>query len=229
MRWNTPLSDEHAIRLLERFELLPGQAVLDLGCGSGELLIAAVAAVAAAGDGGCTGVGVDLDQQLLERGRLRAAERGLGGGRLTFVRDDARAWRDPGDRVISIGASHAWGGTEAALRGLAEVVPRGGRLLCGGGCWETAPSEAAATLFGTSVLPLAEVVRCAGATGWRVLWLSTADQREWDDFESSWRAGRHAWRSAHPDHPRRLRSSRSSRPNSPSTSRHTVASWDSAT
>jgi hypothetical protein len=30
-----------------------------------------------------------------------------------------------------------------------------------------------------------------------VLHLSTADQHEWDDFESSWRAGREQWLQAH--------------------------------
>jgi hypothetical protein len=33
-------------------------------------------------------------------------------------------------------------------------------------------------------------VGLATAIGWRVLGLSTADQREWDEFESTWRLGR---------------------------------------
>ncbi|MFC7545884.1 hypothetical protein [Plantactinospora sp. GCM10030261] len=35
----------------------------------------------------------------------------------------------------------------------------------------------------------------------RVLHLSTTDQREWDDFESTWLAGREEGLAAHPDHP----------------------------
>ena len=32
--------------------------------------------------------------------------------------------------------------------------------------------------------------------------LSVADQREWDDFESTWLAGRQAWLLRHPEDPR---------------------------
>jgi cyclopropane fatty-acyl-phospholipid synthase-like methyltransferase len=42
MRWNAPLSEEHADLLLDRMSLGPGQAVADLGCGWGELLMRAV-------------------------------------------------------------------------------------------------------------------------------------------------------------------------------------------
>ncbi|WP_346537033.1 class I SAM-dependent methyltransferase [Micromonospora sp. DPT] len=44
MRWNTPLSEQHAALLLQRLDIRPGTRVLDLGCGWGELLLRAVAA-----------------------------------------------------------------------------------------------------------------------------------------------------------------------------------------
>lgn len=46
---------------------------------------------------------------------------------------------------------------------------------------------------------MVEVVERAFAAGWRVLSLSTADQREWDEFESGWRRGREQWLLANPD------------------------------
>jgi cyclopropane fatty-acyl-phospholipid synthase-like methyltransferase len=33
MRWNTPLSEDHAARLIEGLGVAPGARVLDLGCG----------------------------------------------------------------------------------------------------------------------------------------------------------------------------------------------------
>ncbi|MEU4401729.1 SAM-dependent methyltransferase, partial [Micromonospora orduensis] len=62
MRWNTPLSEEHAALLLRRLDVRPGARVLDLGCGWGELLLRAVAAggvsgpLATRGGGGGGGV-----------------------------------------------------------------------------------------------------------------------------------------------------------------------------
>ncbi len=194
MRWNTPLCEEHAALLLDRLAVSSAEHVVDLGCGWGELLLRAV-------EGGgveTTGIGVDTDVQALRRGQALAAGRGLA-ARVMFRTGEAAAWREPADRLLCIGASHAWGGAENALVALADVVTPGGRLLFGDGCWEQPPTLAAAALFEDEVLPLEAVVEHARAAGWRVLHLSTADQREWDDFEARWRAGRQKWLIEKPD------------------------------
>lgn len=53
-------------------------------------------------------------------------------------------------------------------------------------------------MFGDEVIALPDLVEQARVAGWRVLHLSTADQREWDDFEGTWRAGRQQWLLDHP-------------------------------
>jgi len=63
MRWNSPLSEDHASRLLQRLAVSSDGLVVDLGCGWGELLVRAVA------DTGAKAIGVDTDEQLLQRGR----------------------------------------------------------------------------------------------------------------------------------------------------------------
>jgi cyclopropane fatty-acyl-phospholipid synthase-like methyltransferase len=193
MRWNSPLSEEHARLLLQRLDIRPGASLLDLGCGWGELLLRAVDSA-----GVTTGTGVDTDTEAIARGRALAVDRGLD-GRVTFVAGSAADWQRPADRVICVGAAHALGGAEAALAALTRVVPQGGRLLFGDGCWEHPPTEQAAAIFGDSVLTLSDLVECAHRVGWRILHLSTADQREWDDFESTFRAGRQEWLLANPD------------------------------
>ncbi len=136
MRSNTPLSEAHAELLLSRLELSTCGSVLDLGCGWGELLIRAVAAT---GKASVMGTGVDTYAPDLERGRRAAAERGLG-DRVAFVEASVVGWSDPADRVLCIGATHAWGGTNAALGALVESVkPRGAapvrRRLLGAPAW----------------------------------------------------------------------------------------------
>jgi SAM-dependent methyltransferase len=194
MRWNTPLSEEHAALLLERLGVSSGTRVLDLGCGWGELLQRAVMA----GGVDATGIGVDTDAQALGRGRALAGIRGLA-DRVTFIDGDAAVWRETANRVMCVGASHAWGGTKQALLALADLIRPEGRLLFGDACWEGPPTPAAAALFGEHVLPLETMVAHAVTAGWRVVHLSTADQREWDDFEATWRAGRQQWLLEHPD------------------------------
>ncbi|GAB3979436.1 class I SAM-dependent methyltransferase [Plantactinospora veratri] len=169
--------------------------MLDLGCGWGELLLRAVADAEAA-----LGVGVDTDASALDRGRRAAQERGL--FQVDFVRQPAADWRRPADRVICLGSAHAFGGTAAALAALAELVRPGGRLLFADGFWERAPSPEAVEIFGADVLGLPDLLELIRGAGWRVLHFSTTDQREWDDFENTWRAGREEWLLAHPDDPR---------------------------
>jgi cyclopropane fatty-acyl-phospholipid synthase-like methyltransferase len=195
MRWNAPLSENHAARLLERLDVGGGQAVLDLGCGWGELLLRTV------GGRGARGTGVDTDASLLERGRAAAAARGLV-DRVTFVHGRAEEWRQPADRVLCIGAAHAWGGARRALPALARLVKPGGRVLFGDGVWESPPTSPARELFGDDVLPEPELQRLVAAAGWRVLSRSRAGLDEWDEFEDAWRAGREEWRLAHAGDPR---------------------------
>ncbi|WP_416901214.1 SAM-dependent methyltransferase [Micromonospora echinospora] len=200
MRWNAPLSEEHAALLLDRLATPAGARVLDLGCGWGELLLRAVA-TGGAGTSSTTGTGVDTNDTDLARGRALAAERSLD-TRVTFVDRNASAWTEPADRVLCVGASHAFGGSAAALDALTGLVSPSGRLLFGDGFWERPPTPEATEIFGDQTMTLADLVEQARASGWRVLHLSTADQREWDDFEATWRAGRQEWLLAHPDDPR---------------------------
>ena len=132
------------------------------------------------------------------RGRKRWPPRALD-GRVDFVYAESAAWDQPADRVLCVGASHAWEGVSQALGALTELLRPGGRVLFGEGCWERPPTAAAAAMFGHDVIPLAEMACLARAAGWQVLHLSTADQREWDDFEATWRGGRQQWLLEHPD------------------------------
>lgn len=192
LRWNTPLSEAHAAELLDHLDLTTATSIVDLGCGWGELLLRA------AERGVAKAVGVDTDPAGLDRGRRAAVVRGLD---VKFVERAAAEWHGTADRAMCIGSSHTLGGSHAMLAALAEVVPRG-KVLVGDGCWERPPTEAAHAIFGDDVLPLADLVAACGETGWQVLHLSVADQREWDDFESGHRAGSREWLLANPDDPR---------------------------
>jgi SAM-dependent methyltransferase len=197
MRWNTPLSEVHADALIESLEVGGARSVLDLGCGWAELLIRVLRST----DAGCTGIGVDTDGALLERAAASLVRDGLG-ERISLEQCSATQWVTPADRVICIGAAHAWGGTAAALQRLRALINPGGRLLFGDGCWEREPTPAALAILGQDVRPLGEMIEHALEAGWRLLTFSTADQREWDDFEASWRRGEEHWLLANPDAPR---------------------------
>jgi cyclopropane fatty-acyl-phospholipid synthase-like methyltransferase len=191
MRWNTPLFEPHAELLLDRLALSPGTRVVDLGCGWGELLLRAVKR-------GAVGIGVDTDPLALERGQLLAKEYGL---QAEFVPEEAAEWSGLAERALCIGSSHAFGSSQAMLERLASVVPSG-RVLVGDGCWLGSPSAAALDMFGDTVLSLPELVEACRCAGWRVIHMTTASQQEWDDFESTSRAGWQEWLLANSSDPR---------------------------
>ncbi|SPN99944.1 uncharacterized protein DNG_02796 [Cephalotrichum gorgonifer] len=193
LTWNTPLSEAHATDLLGRLQLSEAKSIVDIGCGWGELLLRA----AALAGPDIKATGVDTDQLLLDRGARNALERNIAA---EFVQQRGEEFRGTADRAVCIGSSHTLGGTREMLKRLAEVVPRG-RVLVGDNCYDSPPAKEVVDVLGEGILTLVEIVQLCRETGWEVLHLSTADQREWDDFESGHRAGPREWLLAHPDDP----------------------------
>lgn len=192
MLWNSPLGEPHSDELLEQMRFSSATSIVDLGCGWGELLLRAVART------GAKGTGVDTDNLALDRGKREAQKRGID---INFVCQSAANWQDSQDRAICIGSSHTLGGSRAMLQRLAEIVPKG-RVLVGDSFWERQPTDIAREMHGDDIPMLIDLVTMCRETGWEILSLTTADQREWDNFESSHRAGLREWIIENPDSPR---------------------------
>jgi SAM-dependent methyltransferase len=138
-----PLSEARAGRLTESLTRNSPHTVLDIGCGWGELMLRILAAAPEA-----TGVGIDLNEDDLARGRQNARARGLA-DRVTFVRESGIGTaRGPADLVLSVGATQALsevqppGHNAAALSALRGLVTPGGRVLFGEGFWQRPPTPA---------------------------------------------------------------------------------------
>ena len=148
---------------------MPGETLLDLGCGWGELLHRWLDAHETA-----TATGIDQDEQAIERARAKKHPRA------TFVCGDAAASTDRADVIACVGASHAFGGTDVALR---RLRGRSRRLLFGDGFWISPPSLALIEMFG----PLRDRdglrAACEGHT---ITSFEESTLAEWDAFESAW-------------------------------------------
>jgi SAM-dependent methyltransferase len=198
--FNSPLGAARVDRLVGAAAGLGEATVAEVGCGWGEFLVR----VAAAAEG-VRAVGIDRDAAAIEHGRERAAERGVA-DRVELIAGDAARWRpeQPVDVGVCIGSSHVWGGTEAALRRLREVVRPGGWGVFGEGFWAVPPTTAATDALGGDPAEfgtIGELAELAVACGWRVWDLSEASQDEWDAFESGYARGWERWLRDHPDDP----------------------------
>jgi SAM-dependent methyltransferase len=190
--FNAPLSDARASELIAALQPLHGVQVKDFGCGWAELLLRILASEPTA-----TGCGIDSDTALIERGRANASALDLG-SRVQLTVGDATSpdCAAPADVAISIGASHAWGGTARALDAICARTKPGGRAIFVDGFWERSPSDEALVALGGDANEfkfLPQLVDLAIATGFRVLAVSVANTDEWDAFESRWCAGRERW------------------------------------
>jgi 2-polyprenyl-3-methyl-5-hydroxy-6-metoxy-1,4-benzoquinol methylase len=144
LTFHGPLSEDRAARLIRQLADGVGSTapatVLDIGCGWGEFMLRLLEAMP-----GATGVGIDLNEDDLARGRTNAEMRGLT-ERVDFVRESAADTdRGPADIVLCFSASHALSDaqppehTSAALHALRRLVKPGGRVLLGEGFWQRPP------------------------------------------------------------------------------------------
>jgi cyclopropane fatty-acyl-phospholipid synthase-like methyltransferase len=207
LAFHGPLSEARAARFVERLTRASPGTVLDIGCGWGELMLRILAAAP-----GATGLGIDVHDADLARGRDNARTRGLS-GRVTFVKESAIGTsRGPADLVLCLGASHALSEaeppkhTEQAVRALRRLVTPGGRVLLGESFWQRSPTaaELAAMWPGMTAgeLPdLAGLVDLAVDAGFRPAWIETASLDEWEEFESGYQADQEEWLATHRDHP----------------------------
>jgi SAM-dependent methyltransferase len=207
LTFHGPLSESRADRLVARLAAGAPATVLDIGCGWGELMLRLLAAVP-----GARGIGLDLNEEDLARGRRNAELRGLA-DRVDFLAESATGTgRGPADVVLCLGAAQALSSLEppghipAALEALRGLVAPGGRVLFGDGFWERPPTEGelAAMWPGAHAgefTDLAGLVDLAHEAGFRAAWIDPATLEEWDEFESGYRADVEEWLAAHGDHP----------------------------
>ena len=194
-----PLGDESVRRLLDRALPRGDERILDLGCGAGAWLSCALTGRPAA-----RAEGVDIDADTIAAARTTLAGAGLG-DRIVLHAQDATDFTAPHlfDLVLSVGATHAFGGLLPALRAARGHLAPGGSVLVGDGFWEHEPNQATVDLgFAADDFDnLAGTVERVVADGWTPVFAHVSTTHEWDDYEWSWTGTLARWALDHPGHP----------------------------
>jgi SAM-dependent methyltransferase len=201
-----PTGVERLDEIVGLLDLPPGAAVLDAGCGKGELLMRIVERWGGPGDAGIRATAIDLSPYVVRE--LRGAlERRIPDAHVEVLEMDAGAYEAPPGTfhlACGLGVSWAWGGHRGALRSLSAMVRPGGLVLVGEPWWRREPdpaylafSDITRDQFGTHE----ENVQAGVDLGLVPLLAYASTGAEWDRYETlQWRAAaRHAV--AHPDDP----------------------------
>ncbi|MFI5671333.1 SAM-dependent methyltransferase [Streptomyces sp. NPDC051704] len=191
-----PLDDASVRRLLERGLPRGDERVLDLGCGTGEWLLRALAAKPLV-----RAEGVDISEEALALAGKAARDLGVE-ERLTLHETPAEDFTSahPFDLVLSVGSTHAFGGLLPTLAAAREHLAPGGRVVIGDGFWERTPSPEAVDMLG-DFADLATTVDRIAADGWTPVEGHVSTRAELDAYEWSNWGSLASWALDHPDDP----------------------------
>lgn len=198
-RIHNPLTDEKLAALGHALHLRPGARMLDLACGSGEMLCTW------ARDHQITGTGVDISTAFTDRARARAAALGVT-DRVSFVHADARGHmaEEPVDVTACIGATWIGDGLDGTVQLLQKSLRPDGMMLIGEPFWRRRPpnQEVVEACHAGSVddfLPLDGLVERFGLLGYDVVEMMLADQDSWDRYRAPQWLNVRRWLDSHPD------------------------------
>jgi ubiquinone/menaquinone biosynthesis C-methylase UbiE len=130
-----PVSTSAVDTCLDALALRPGDTVIDVGCGKGEMLIR----LAERYD--INGIGLDTNPAFQKIAKAEASRR-AGPGRITFHLTEASGYAAPPQSfaaAICFGSTHAFGDFRDAIHSLAAWIRPQGRILIAEGYWKKAP------------------------------------------------------------------------------------------
>ena len=197
----SPLFGAKVDRVLGMLAIAPGDRVLEVGCGKGEVLVRLLERLRV------SAMGVDPNPAFLEEARGRAAARAPGAAlELIAAKASDAGLRREFRLGIAIGATHAFGGYRETLRALRDLVVPGGWVLVGEGYWKCDPDPGYLSLLGSTPAEFTDHegnARVALEEGLAPLEACESTDAEWDHYEDTYAQAVRRHLAEHPDDPDR--------------------------
>ena len=197
-RIHNPFTSEKLATLGRALRMPPGTSMLDLACGSGEMLCTW------ARDHGLTGTGVDISSAFIGSARARAAELEVA-HRVTFTHGDAAGYiaGQPVGIASCVGATWIGGGVAGTVDLLRQSLGPGGVMLIGEPFWRRDPpdratAEACGGRGQDEWLSLPELIESFGPLGCDLVEMVLADQDSWDRYVAAQWLSIRRWLDANP-------------------------------
>lgn len=177
-----PITEAKLDNLVELLKLNPGDSVLDIACGKGELLVKLVEKY------GIKGVGIDKSPYCIKDCNQKKIDR-VPGADLVFHLMDGADYKpeEPFDMTCCIGASRVFGDHEGTLKALSEMTRPGGLILVGEPYWLKEPDSEyleAEGLTRDSYRSHRENVEIGEQLGLKCLCTVDSDHDGWDYYQT---------------------------------------------
>jgi SAM-dependent methyltransferase len=192
-----PFTEDKLMLLGAVCRLRPGQRILDLACGKGELLARWAA------EWGTGGVGVDISEVFVPAARRRVAEFGVA-DRVEIVHGDASSYRaEPAsfDVVACVGATWIGGGVTGTIGLLRPALRSGGLMLIGEPYWIDTPPSYPSWAPEGEFTTLGQLNDAFEAAGMELVEMVLADGDSWDRYVAAQWMTLSDFLREHPDDP----------------------------
>jgi SAM-dependent methyltransferase len=184
-RIHDPFSEEKLATLGRALRLREGDRILDLACGSGEMMCTW------ARDHQTAGTGVDLSSAFIADATARAEALGVS-GRVTFEHGDASGYvGSPAyDVATCLGATWIGGGVAGTIELLERSLRPGGTVLIGEPYWTKDPPDDETVRGSHATSPadyrsLPSLVRHFRDLGWDLVEMVLANPDDWDRYTAA--------------------------------------------
>jgi SAM-dependent methyltransferase len=199
-RIHNPLTLAKLATLGDALRLPTGTRILDLACGSGEMLCTW------ARDYGCTGTGVDISSAFIGSARERATELGVA-DMVEFVHGDASGYvaGQPAGIAACLGATWIGDGAEGTVALLRRSLAPGAIMLVGEPYWRKEPpdQETVEGCYADSKdewkVGLGSLLGSFGEMGLDVVEMVLADEDSWDRYVAPQWLNIRRWLDANPE------------------------------
>ncbi len=199
LTFGSPISGQAIDKLIPLLPLNEQSRVLDIGCGNCEVLLRILKHF------GCSGVGVDINEDVLAIARKNAEQRSLS-EQLSLVKEAIYdvEFQESFDLTMCIGASHCCGKYEDSLRFMKTLLKPQGLILSGEGFWRRPPNQAYLDSFGGRREELHSFygnVELAHGIQLSAIWSHETSDEHWDDYEGKYRLAMARFLAENPDFP----------------------------
>ena len=196
-----PISDEGFATLTDALELSEGRRVLDVACGTGEMLVRWALAC------GIRGIGVDASLLSIRRAEASRAARAPDSHiEFRHARGETLVPEELGrfDVACLVGASWIWGGWSATLDAMLRFATPGGILVLGDPHWLLDPPPEylrAEGLKRADFLSLGQDLEAARSRGLQLVTMVGSSLDDWDRYEMLQARALDRFARQHPDDP----------------------------